>query len=122
MGLLAFLVADIEDLFHVDTLRSAGDERKAYLSFLVSCGYTPALVEKIILGEAKPKDVLEASERLKGADMAAVAPEIVKPVKKVARGAVKKESDVGPPVGRRYPNDEARIRRYRDNRAGSRSA
>ena len=47
-------------------------------------------MEKIILGEAKPKDVLEASERLKGADMAAVAPEIVKPVKKVARGAVKK--------------------------------
>jgi len=43
------------------------DQRLRYLRFLVSCGYTPALVEKVQLGDAKPADVLAEAERIKEA-------------------------------------------------------
>lgn len=64
-GLLAYVAAEREDSFAPNNWARPGDERVAYLRFLVSAGYTPSLIEKVQLGEAKAPEVLAEAERIK---------------------------------------------------------
>lgn len=65
--LLARVFAEAEYRWEPNTWRRGGDRRKAYLRFLMDNGYAPSLVEKVLLGQARPKAVLDEAERLKAA-------------------------------------------------------
>lgn len=67
IGLFARVAAHVEAQWEPNTWDRTDryDERKPYVEFLVSCGYEPALVEKVLLGTAKGADVLNEQNLLK---------------------------------------------------------
>lgn len=72
LGLLAVVAAHVEKMWEPSTWKGGWglERRKDYLVFLRSCGYEPALIEKVILGEAKAIEVLAEAERIKAASKA----------------------------------------------------
>lgn len=69
LGLVAYAAASIENDWQPNTWDKDDEHRKRYLTFLVSCGYEPSVVERTILG-GKSSDVLAESERIKAATKA----------------------------------------------------
>lgn len=69
LALVARVAAHLEARWEPNSWKSAYtiDQRKAYLRFLISCGYEPSLIERVQLGEAKPAAVLAEAERIKAA-------------------------------------------------------
>lgn len=77
--LLALVASDIECAWEPNTWDLAGFVersalRKAYLELLVKNGYAPSTIEKVLLGTAKPADVLAEHERIKAATRANKGP------------------------------------------------
>jgi ParB family chromosome partitioning protein len=69
LALFARVAAHIEANWEPNTWdisKGAGrDLRTDYLKFLIATGYTPALIEKVLLGQAKPQAVLDEADRIK---------------------------------------------------------
>lgn len=86
LALFARAAAHIETLWEPNTWDTDNPGRKdlrlAYLTHLVKCGYAPSLIEKVLMGKAKPADVLAQADLIKAAGRTAPKAKSTSPIKR----------------------------------------